>query len=187
MHPDCTDPQGRATKQFADLNRHYKSIHERRFIDCPRPNCSRKGTNGFMRTAHLTEHLRGYHSELIPKRFSRRAEKSTTEHYAPRALSRRDTIFDADPRSKNQVGLTYSGLQDTKLKPELQDRGKAFQEASAHFGLAGHTSQNKEYQGAYFGPPEDSNQVKSATLANWVLTEDELAVRLNLLKVNQRY
>jgi len=167
--------------------RHYRSVHERQYVDCPKHNCSRKGTNGFTRADHLIEHLRGYHGELLAKRSSKRAERSSTEHHIARAFDRRDTIFDADPKSKSQVELTYSGLQDTKLKPELQDRGKAFQEASVHSGLARHTSQNKEYQGAYFGPPEDSNQAKSVTLTNRVLTEDELAARLNLLKVNQRY
>jgi hypothetical protein len=154
--------------------------------DAPKGANAKAETPGLAHSGHtgaltrLHSHLRGYRDVFIPKRFSGRAERSITEYYAPRALSR-DAIFDADPRSKNQVELTYSGLQDTKLKPELQGRGKAFQEASGHFGLPGPTSQNKEYQGAYFGPPEDSNQ---ATLSNWVLTEDELAARL---KVDRRY
>jgi hypothetical protein len=169
------DSQGRPTKQFtrkADVARHYNSTHERPYIDCPKANCSRKMTNGFRRIDHLIEHLHAYHGLSTPKLFGGRTERST---------------IDADPRSKNQVELTYSGLQDTKLEPELQDCGQAFQEASVHFGLAEHTSQNKEYREAYFGPPEDSNQVKSVTLANMVLTENELAAQLNLLKVNQRY
>jgi hypothetical protein len=71
MHPDCLDSHGQPIKQFtrkADLGRHYKTIHEKRFIDCPRRNCSRKGTNGFTREDHRVEHLRGYHGEVIPKR-----------------------------------------------------------------------------------------------------------------------
>lgn len=125
---------------------------------------------------HFREHLRGYHGEGPFKR---------------RALKRRVTVFDAtcgaDPSSENQVELTCSGLQDTKLKSELQDRGKAFQEASVHFDFAGHRPQNKEYQGAYLGSPEDSNQVKSVALANMALMKDELVEQLNRLKVYQRY
>ena len=58
----------------ADLERHQTCVHKKNGpkLDCPKRKCARKGTQGFSRKDHLTEHLRHYHHEEIPKR-SRRA------------------------------------------------------------------------------------------------------------------
>ncbi|EXJ73332.1 uncharacterized protein A1O5_03092 [Cladophialophora psammophila CBS 110553] len=68
---DCLDEEGRPRKFFsrkADVTRHYKSRHDIKYIDCPKRNCERKGSQGFTRRDHLTEHLRGFHMEKIAKR-----------------------------------------------------------------------------------------------------------------------
>jgi hypothetical protein len=70
-HPDCLGEDGQPRKFFsrkADVTRHYKSQHDITWLDCPWPKCLRKGTQGFPRKDHLTEHQRGYHQEPIPKR-----------------------------------------------------------------------------------------------------------------------
>ncbi|KAF2087729.1 hypothetical protein K490DRAFT_65570 [Saccharata proteae CBS 121410] len=58
-------------RRFADLQRHYKTVHRSsttQMHDCPKKKCDRKGARGFTRRDHLTEHLRAYHNETIPKR-----------------------------------------------------------------------------------------------------------------------
>jgi hypothetical protein len=70
-HEDCRDRSGRPTSKFgrrSDLKRHDESKHRKAFIDCPKKRCLRKGTSGFVRRDKLTEHLRIFHSENIPKR-----------------------------------------------------------------------------------------------------------------------
>lgn len=54
----------------ADLQRHYDTVHrsDQTTFDCPRPNCSRKGVNGFSRKDHMIEHLRMYHGQNVEKR-----------------------------------------------------------------------------------------------------------------------
>ncbi|KIW28262.1 uncharacterized protein PV07_07941 [Cladophialophora immunda] len=69
-HKDCMGEDGRPKKFFsrkADVTRHYKSRHDIKYIDCPKRNCERKGSQGFTRRDHMTEHLRGFHMEVIPK------------------------------------------------------------------------------------------------------------------------
>ena len=71
LHKDCLDEKGQPKKFFsrkADVTRHIKSRHEIKYINCPKAKCERKGKQGFTRNDHLTEHLRGYHLEEIPKR-----------------------------------------------------------------------------------------------------------------------
>jgi hypothetical protein len=41
---------------------------ESKIYECDAPRCSRKGSHGFTRKDHLTEHLRNYHHRSIPKR-----------------------------------------------------------------------------------------------------------------------
>ena len=70
-HDDCKGPDGQPTRFFsrkADVNRHMKSQHEPKYIDCPKNRCLRKGQSGFTRNDHLLEHLRQYHNETIEKR-----------------------------------------------------------------------------------------------------------------------
>lgn len=70
-HPSCLDANGRPLKSFArnaDVLRHMRSVHERRYIDCPRKNCVRKGDQGFTRIGHLIEHRRQFHMEDIDKK-----------------------------------------------------------------------------------------------------------------------
>ncbi|KIY02851.1 uncharacterized protein Z520_01316 [Fonsecaea multimorphosa CBS 102226] len=70
-HQDCLGEDGSPKKFFsrkADVTRHYKSRHDIKYIDCPKKNCERKGSQGFTRRDHLTEHLRGFHMEKIAKR-----------------------------------------------------------------------------------------------------------------------
>ena len=72
-YPDCLDADGRPRRKEpysrkADLKRHVESTHEKKFLDCPFQRCERRGENGFTRKDHLTEHLRGYHREAMPKR-----------------------------------------------------------------------------------------------------------------------
>ncbi|QKX54408.1 uncharacterized protein TRUGW13939_01494 [Talaromyces rugulosus] len=52
----------------ADVKRHKTSVHNPNHIDCPVPDCGRKGNSGFPRQDHLTEHLRSLHNWDIPKR-----------------------------------------------------------------------------------------------------------------------
>ena len=74
MHPDCLDSDGRPTKRrFTREADVMQTTHDKQFIDCPKRNCTRKGTKGFTRKDHQIEHLRGYHGEIIEKRQSRRA------------------------------------------------------------------------------------------------------------------
>ncbi|EXJ59957.1 hypothetical protein A1O7_04105 [Cladophialophora yegresii CBS 114405] len=77
-HRDCLDEDGQPKKFFsrkADVTRHYKSRHDVTYIDCPKRNCERKGRQGFTRRDHLTEHLRGFHMELIAKRHNKVKKK----------------------------------------------------------------------------------------------------------------
>jgi hypothetical protein len=71
-HPSCLTPQGHPLRFFsrrADVTRHDRSMHQKCYIDCPRPRCARKGgDNGFTRKDHLTEHLRQYHGLTLPRR-----------------------------------------------------------------------------------------------------------------------
>ncbi|KIW87310.1 uncharacterized protein Z519_11946 [Cladophialophora bantiana CBS 173.52] len=86
-HRDCLDEEGRPRRFFsrkADVTRHYKSRHDIKYIDCPKRNCERKGSQGFTRRDHLTEHLRGFHMEKIAKRQisnskAKRGEKPASE------------------------------------------------------------------------------------------------------------
>lgn len=69
-HPSCLDANGNPTKSFsrkADVARHTRSAHERRYIDCLRRNYVRKGDQRFTRSDHLQEHLRQFRIEKIPK------------------------------------------------------------------------------------------------------------------------
>ncbi|KAH0845539.1 hypothetical protein FOPE_11669 [Fonsecaea pedrosoi] len=86
-HEDCLGEDGSPKKFFsrkADVTRHYKSRHDIKYIDCPKKNCERKGSQGFTRRDHLTEHLRGFHMEKIAKRpvgntKAKRGEKQASE------------------------------------------------------------------------------------------------------------
>src|ERR1700761_6325354 len=86
-HKDCLDENGRPQKFFsrkADVTRHHKSRHDITYIDCPKRHCERKGGHGFTRRDHLTEHLRGFHMEVIAKRQTvnkrvKRKEKDSNE------------------------------------------------------------------------------------------------------------
>lgn len=64
----------------ADLNRHYTTVHfpDPARLDCPKPRCSRKGDQGFTRQDHLTEHLRQYHGDQLPKRTSSKSKSTST-------------------------------------------------------------------------------------------------------------
>ncbi|KIV96918.1 hypothetical protein PV10_00731 [Exophiala mesophila] len=77
----CVDDFGRPKKfsRKADVVRHYKSQHRPTFVSCPRKNCIRKGDRGFTRIDHLTEHLRGFHMEDIPKKASIKRSASTDD------------------------------------------------------------------------------------------------------------
>ncbi|KAL2014847.1 hypothetical protein VTN00DRAFT_2372 [Thermoascus crustaceus] len=66
--PFQCDDCGRSFTRLADLRRHSSSVHYPVFQNCPVPNCSRKGTNGFPRKDHLIEHMRSYHHKNIAKR-----------------------------------------------------------------------------------------------------------------------
>lgn len=60
----------RPFKRHADLLRHMSTVHHKEDMekfDCPRRSCPRKGENGFTRKDHLTEHLRNFHVQDIPK------------------------------------------------------------------------------------------------------------------------
>jgi len=83
LHEDCADEDGRHTRSFsrqADVRRHMASVHTKPHLDCPKPRCNRRGENGFLRQDHLTEHLRQYHREDIPKGRKRRAGQSDATH-----------------------------------------------------------------------------------------------------------
>jgi hypothetical protein len=72
-HEDCKDETGQPNRRFsrkADVSRHIKTTHEKEYISCPYNRCPRTGVNGFTRQDHLTEHLRGYHKEMVDKRRS---------------------------------------------------------------------------------------------------------------------
>jgi hypothetical protein len=61
-------------KRKADMERHCSTVHaksENKIYECDAPRCQRKGSNGFTRKDHLTEHLRNYHHCEIPKRRKR--------------------------------------------------------------------------------------------------------------------
>ncbi|OAP58590.1 hypothetical protein AYL99_07680 [Fonsecaea erecta] len=86
-HEDCLGEDGSPKRFFsrkADVTRHYRSRHDIKYIDCPKRNCERKGSQGFTRRDHLTEHLRGFHMEKIAKRQMantkfKRGEKQASE------------------------------------------------------------------------------------------------------------
>ncbi|OMP82851.1 hypothetical protein BK809_0001041 [Diplodia seriata] len=66
---ECAERRG--FKRHADLLRHMSTVHhrgDREKFDCPKRTCPRKGENGFTRKDHLTEHLRNFHLQRIPKR-----------------------------------------------------------------------------------------------------------------------
>jgi hypothetical protein len=66
----------------ADLQRHMACVHDKAKQtrkDCPHRRCSRKGENGFLRQDHLTEHLRHFHNQAIPKRARRNSHMNTEE------------------------------------------------------------------------------------------------------------
>ncbi|KAF2502724.1 hypothetical protein BU16DRAFT_447910 [Lophium mytilinum] len=55
--------------RLADLQRHQTTVHsEDKPFPCTVHRCSRVGPRGFNRRDHLTEHLRSYHQQNIPKR-----------------------------------------------------------------------------------------------------------------------
>ncbi|KAF2399598.1 hypothetical protein EJ06DRAFT_557391 [Trichodelitschia bisporula] len=67
--PHCCAACNAEFARKADLTRHFECTHDensKRF-DCTMPRCSRKGREGFTRKDHLTEHLRNYHQQDIPK------------------------------------------------------------------------------------------------------------------------
>jgi hypothetical protein len=67
----------RAFARKADLQRHELCIHDKDKtprIACKMNKCSRRGENGFLRRDHLTEHLRHFHSQDIPKRQKRQSQ-----------------------------------------------------------------------------------------------------------------
>jgi hypothetical protein len=54
---------GRFTRSFnrpKDLERHWKSLHNKKYYDCPSRDCWRKGSVGFTRKDHLARHIRGH-------------------------------------------------------------------------------------------------------------------------------
>lgn len=58
----------------ADLQRHQSCVHDKdqmERLDCTFRKCTRKGVNGFLRKDHLTEHLRHFHNQKLPKRHRR--------------------------------------------------------------------------------------------------------------------
>lgn len=66
---ECAERRG--FKRHADLMRHMSTVHHRgdqEKFDCVKRSCPRKGENGFTRKDHLTEHLRNFHLQDIPKR-----------------------------------------------------------------------------------------------------------------------
>ena len=50
-----------------DAARHVKTQHFPKWFDCQFKKCERKGSHGFNRKDHYTEHLRDYHHQDIPK------------------------------------------------------------------------------------------------------------------------
>ncbi|KAJ9655371.1 hypothetical protein H2198_005745 [Neophaeococcomyces mojaviensis] len=72
--PECVDKNtGKRSSvgRKADLKRHVSTVHGGPTIDCPRPNCWRKGEDGFCRKDHRDEHLRGYHNREVPNKSNR--------------------------------------------------------------------------------------------------------------------
>ena len=102
MHRDCLDANGRPTRSFtrkADVARHYKSNHEKQYIDCPRSRCNRKGSNGFTRMDHLKEHLRGYHGDPVLKPGPIASTNSSGETHLPNARFSEQTLVSASSLS----------------------------------------------------------------------------------------
>ena len=58
------------------MKRHVQSVHFPQKLDCPKPKCTRKGSQGFPRKDHLIEHLRGYHGVEICKKSGERKTQS---------------------------------------------------------------------------------------------------------------
>ncbi|KAK3060324.1 hypothetical protein LTS18_008798, partial [Coniosporium uncinatum] len=61
----------RVFKRKADCQRHVDCVHRAdrlRLHPCTVRRCSRGGDNGFKRKDHLTEHMRNFHHQQIPKR-----------------------------------------------------------------------------------------------------------------------
>jgi len=66
-----------AFSRKADKDRHFECVHRRganKKHDCPVVKCTRNGDLGFTRKDHLTEHLRNYHHQQIPKRKKARSD-----------------------------------------------------------------------------------------------------------------
>ena len=75
----CLYAEGNSTKPFAhkaDVGWRIRIAHERRYIDCSRKNCIRKGDQGFTRNDHLRKHRKQFHLEAMPKK----AIKHASEH-----------------------------------------------------------------------------------------------------------
>lgn len=70
QYPGCRC-KGVAFTRKADLKRHYSHVHPlaaRTLLDCPRPDCRRRGEHGFRRRDQLAEHLREVHAAYVPRR-----------------------------------------------------------------------------------------------------------------------
>ena len=123
-HEDCQDEHGRPKKFFsrkADVTRHHKSRHEITYIDCPKRNCERKGSSGFTRRDHLTEHLRGFHMENIAKRpiantKTKRGDTQTTENSNESNSSSEESPGDL-PRSRSR-GSSFADQAHQHFKQE---------------------------------------------------------------------
>ncbi|KAI1608995.1 hypothetical protein EDD37DRAFT_612296 [Exophiala viscosa] len=116
-HSDCIGRDGRPKKFFsrkADVTRHVRSQHQKTFIDCPRLRCNRKGTRGFTRKDHLTEHLRGFHMEDHAKR---QAKKNTRKrkiklHFEGKTPPKPSPSCSTLPETVPKAGIQDSGDED---------------------------------------------------------------------------
>ncbi|KIW11413.1 hypothetical protein PV08_10713 [Exophiala spinifera] len=126
-HVECRGDDGKPKRFFsrkADVNRHIKSQHDVTRQDCPWPKCTRKGTQGFARLDHLTEHRRGYHSEDIPKRNSgnnsERQDETTPMSNAESGAVAQPSAGSVSVQASTSVSSSYHSTPTTSMA-ELSD------------------------------------------------------------------